>query len=330
MVSAPENMTAAGNFSRTSVGRDLAGLLAITVSVAVLAVRFELNEKIFAITRHFEYLQLDEAPIVLFALVSCLTWFAWRRYHDARVELAARRAAEAKLEHVLYMNRRLAQQYVQIQELERKSLARELHDELGQYLNAIKTDAVSIQEKAESAAPQFSRASAAIVHHADHVHGVVRDLIRKLRPVALDDLGLRAALEHFLDQWRPRFPHVALETAFEGDLDDLDEQTSLTLFRLTQESMTNIAKHANATRVRIEMTRIAPAATGASEIRFSVTDNGVGGDENARGAGLGLIGMRERVEMLGGSLRITTAPAQGFRIQAHMPVARRTLEDAVS
>jgi glucose-6-phosphate-specific signal transduction histidine kinase len=303
-------------------GLDLAWVLAITSSVAWLAIRFELNEKIFESTRHLEYLQLDEAPIVLFALVSCLTWFAWRRYRDARAELAARRAAEAKLENVLYANRRLAQQYVQVQELERKSLARELHDELGQYLNAIKTDAVSIHERAGGAAAQFSRASLAIVQHADHVHGVVRDLIRKLRPVALDDLGLRAALEHFFDQWRQRFPRITVNIAFDGELDDLDEQISLTLFRLVQESMTNIAKHADASLVKIELARQADA------IAFSIADNGIGGDGNARSAGLGLIGMRERVEMLGGTLRVTTAPAHGFSIHARVPVIPEQIEVA--
>jgi signal transduction histidine kinase len=293
------------------VARDLAWLLAITASVAIIAVRFELNEKIFAITRHVESLQVDEAPLVLFALVSCLSWFAWRRYHDARRELAARRSAEAKLESVLDANRRLAQQYVEIQEQERKTLARELHDELGQYLNAIKTDAVSIH-------------ALSIVQHADHVHGVVRDLIRRLRPVALDDLGLKAALEHFADQWQQRFRSIELEMLIDGEVDDLDEQTSLTLFRLAQESMTNIAKHASATRVRMQIVRR------GSEIVFSITDNGIGGDALAGSAGLGLIGMRERVEMLGGHLTVTTAPAQGFSILAHVPVAQRKMEEALS
>jgi len=311
---------------RASVRRDLAWLLATTATVGVLAVRFELNERIFALTRHFEYAQLDEAPTVLLVLVSCLTWFAWRRYREARAEIAARLATEGQLESVLHANRRLAQQYVRAQELERKSVARELHDELGQYLNAIKTDAVAIHEKSGIDSPQFSRASLAIVEHADHVHGVVRDLIRKLRPVALDDLGLQAALEHFLDQWQQRHPGVQLTMTLDGELDRLDEQVALTLFRLTQESLTNIAKHANATRASIEVARRPGRTDDQSEVAFCITDNGNGAAAEERGSGLGLIGMRERVEMLGGRLRITTAPAHGFSIHACVPLACESVE----
>jgi two-component system sensor histidine kinase UhpB len=300
-----------------SVRRDLAWLIAVTAAVAFIAVRFELGEKIFAVTRHWETLQLDEAPTVLFALVSCLTWFAWRRYREARDELSARKLAERKLEAVLHANRRLAQESVRMQELERKSLARELHDELGQYLNAIKTDAVSIHEKASGASSEVSRASLAIVQHADHVHGVVRDLIRKLRPVALDDLGLRAALEHFLDQYRQRFPSTQLDVTLDGELDRLDEQIALTIFRLTQESLTNIAKHANAQRVSVELSRVDEAR----EVILTITDNGSGVTAPERGGvGLGLIGMRERVEMLGGRFRVTTAPSRGFSVHARIPV----------
>lgn len=282
---------------RGSVGRDLIWVALITLGVGGLAIQLEWNEKFFALTRGWEHFQLDEAPTILLALVSCLSWFAWRRYEEARAELVARKAAEAKLEAVLDAHRRLAQQYVHVQEFERKALARELHDELGQYLNAIKTDAVSIQ-------------ALGIVQHADHVHGVVRDLIRRLRPVALDALGLRAALEHFLDEWQRRTPGIACQVSLEGDLDSLEEQLSLTLFRLAQESLTNIAKHSGAKRVNIEITRR------DAEVWLSITDDGAGANMQERGTGLGLIGMRERVEMLGGQLRITTAPGHGFSIHA--------------
>jgi two-component system, NarL family, sensor histidine kinase UhpB len=296
---------------RASLGRDVTYVSLITLAVAWLAIRFELSEKFFAVTRGFEHLQVDEAPTVLFALVSCLTWFAWRRYTEARAELAARKAAEAKLECVLDVNRRLTQQYVHVQEEERKVLARELHDELGQYLNAIKTDAVSIK-------------ALAIVQHTDHVHAVVRDLIRRLRPVALDELGLKAALEHFLDEWRRRTPQMDVTMRLDGALDSLDEQTSLTVFRLAQEGLTNIARHSQATRVGIEVVR-ARSEDAREEVLFSITDNGAGANLRQRGSGLGLIGMRERVEMLGGQLRITTAPGYGFSIHARVPVIGRKL-----
>jgi two-component system, NarL family, sensor histidine kinase UhpB len=299
MICAPDSQSPQYVARRGSVGRDLAWLAVITLAAAGLAIQLEWSEKFFALTRGWEHFQLDEAPTVLLALASCLSWFAWRRYEEARAELAARKAAEAKLETVLDAHRRLSQQYVHVQEFERKALARELHDELGQYLNAIKTDAVSLHAHG-------------IVQHADHVHGVVRDLIRRLRPVALDTLGLRAALEHFLDEWQQRTPRVAVQVSLEGDLDNLDEQLSLTLFRLVQESLTNIVRHSGAKRVNIEIARH------DAEVIFSITDDGAGANMQEQGTGLGLIGMRERVEMLGGQLRITTAPGHGFSIHARV------------
>ncbi|MGQ0835964.1 MAG: ATP-binding protein, partial [Gammaproteobacteria bacterium] len=206
-------------------------------------------------------------------------------------------------------------------------LARELHDELGQYLNAIKTDAVSIQDRAADSPPVL-RAASAIVGHADHVHGVVRDLIRKLRPVGLDELGLQAALEHSLDHWQQRLPAVRFAASFEGDLDALGEQIALVLYRLVQEGLTNLSTHARARSVRIRVARTRLPPDSDESIVFEMTDDGCGADLSGKQSGLGLIGMRERVEMLGGRLRITTEPAKGFSIVAQIPVSVRTAESS--
>jgi two-component system, NarL family, sensor histidine kinase UhpB len=211
-------------------------------------------------------------------------------------------------------NRRLAQQYLQVQESERKLLARELHDELGQYLNAIKTDAVSIQERAGNAEGPMQRASSAIVGHVDHVHTVVSDLIRRLRPVGLDDLGLRAALEHYLTNTQQRLPQVRIAASLEGELDTLGEVVSVTIYRLAQEGMTNVAKHSGASHVELRVAR------NGADVQVTMRDDGRGADPHATTSGLGLIGMRERVEMLGGELRIDTAPQEGFSVYARIPV----------
>ena len=178
-----------------SLRRDLAAVVLIPAFVAAFAVYVELNEVLFAYTRRWEVLQVDELPVTLSALTLCLAWFAWRRFLDARRQLERRRVAEARLETLLLENRRLAQQYLQVQESERKLLAHELHDELGQYLNAIKIDAVAIQQRATGDTSPVLGAASAIIEHADHVHAVVRDLIGKLRPVGLEELGLKAAIE---------------------------------------------------------------------------------------------------------------------------------------
>jgi glucose-6-phosphate-specific signal transduction histidine kinase len=216
---------------------------------------------------------------------------------------------------LLLENRRLAQQYLQLQESERKFLAHELHDELGQYLNAIKIDAVAIQQRAgDDASPRAS----AIISHADHVHGVVRDLVHRLRPIGLDELGLRAALEHFLDDWRRRLPQLRIDVQLQGDLDGVGELLALALYRLLQEGLTNISKHARASHVEIRILRA--AGTADDEVVFSLADDGGGADLGQNTVGLGLIGMRERVEMLGGEFQVTTAPARGFRLLARIPV----------
>jgi glucose-6-phosphate-specific signal transduction histidine kinase len=235
--------------------RDLVVVALVTACVAAFAVYVELNEAMFAVTRRWEVLQVDELPITLLALTLCLAWFAWRRFLDARRELDRRRIAEARLETLLFENRRLAQEYLQVQESERKLLAHELHDELGQYLNAIKIDAVAIQQRATDEALPLLRASSAIIEHADHVHCVVRDLIGRLRPVGLDELGLRAAVEHFLDGWRRRLPQLHFDIVLEGDLDEVGEPLALTLYRLLQEGLTNISKHARARRIAVRLQR---------------------------------------------------------------------------
>lgn len=301
----------------SSPRRDLVMVVLVTVFVAAFAVYVELNEAMFAVTRRWEVLQVDELPVTLLALTLCLAWFAWRRVLEARRQLERRRIAEGRLETLLLENRRLAQEYLQVQESERKLLARELHDELGQYLNAIKIDAVAIQQRATEQASPLLRASSAIIEHADHVHAVVRDLIGKLRPVGLDELGLRAAIEHFLDGWRRRLPHLHFDVVLEGDLDEVSEPLALTLYRLLQEGLTNVSKHARAARIEVRLERCTDRAR--DEVVLSLADDGCGTEPGQRHFGLGLVGMRERVEMLGGRFQVVTEPNRGFSIVARIP-----------
>jgi two-component system sensor histidine kinase UhpB len=298
---------------------DAAAVVVCTIGAAIFFVRFEVTEALFDSTRTWEHLQLDELPGTLLVLAASLTWFAWRRYAQARFELAGRQSAEEQLASLLRDHRRLAQQYVQFQESERKALARELHDELGQYLNAIKTDAVSIQMKTSAEHAPLARSASAIISHCDHLQQVVRALIGRLRPVGLDVLGLRAALEHFIEHAQQRAPDRRLSVSLDGNLDDLHEETSLTIYRLIQEGLTNVARHADARRVELKVVRRPTDPNGRDDIHVSVVDDGRGADPAAKTLGLGLLGMRERVEMLAGELRVTTAPANGFGIFARIP-----------
>lgn len=310
---------------RSRLRRDLSIVLLATLAAAALSAYFELSEAIVAWTRPWEHLQLDEVPAVLVVLSATLAWFAIRRYRESRRELTRRRAAEERLANLLRDNRRLGQQLIEVQESERKTLARELHDELGQYLNAIKIEAITI-ERSEFASPAtLRRAAAEIVGHTDHVYGVVRNLIRKLRPVALDTLGLKAALEHHLNDWRQRLPHLQIDSSLEDGLDDLEEPLGLAIFRLIQEAITNVSRHAQAQRVDICVSR-ERTASGSRDVVVTLSDDGRGADPAQTDSGLGLLGMRERIEMLGGTLDVDAEPGRGFNIRARIPMHERELE----
>jgi two-component system sensor histidine kinase UhpB len=300
--------------------RDAAAVICISILSLVVAARFNLNEALYAFTRRWERYQLDELPIGLLVLSICLIWLAWRRYNHARRELHARRVAERRLSEVLVENRELAQENLRIQEAERKHLARELHDELGQYLNSIKLDAVSIRETRGADTELSNGAAESIIRTVDHVQSAVGDMISRLRPVGLDELGLVAAIEHCVDQWRQRLPHTRFLLSVHGHFEDLDEPLSLTLYRLVQEGLTNIYKHARAHRAEIVLERTDGGSNEVDELHLTVTDDGCGMPSSPKSSRFGLSGMRERVEMGGGTFLLETAPGRGVRFEAHLPV----------
>ncbi len=298
--------------------RDAAVVAGITVGAFFFSAHFQFNESLYALTRDWEYFQLDELPAGMFVLSVCLIWLSWKRYGHARSELRARRIAEERLEDALQENRRLTQENLRIQEVERKHLARELHDELGQYLNAIKLDAVSIGDGGGDARLPTD-AALAIIGNVDHVHRAVSDMIGRLRPVALDELGLVAAIEHCVDQWCQRIPNTRILLSVDGSFEDLAEALTLTLYRLIQEGLTNIYKHANARQAQISLRRVRTERTGADEVRLIVADDGRGMETAARGTRFGLSGMRERVEMSGGTFVLASAPGRGLKFEACLP-----------
>jgi signal transduction histidine kinase len=301
--------------------RDLALVAGITVIAFIFSSYFQFNEALYALTRDWEYFQADELPIGMFVLSICLIWLAWKRYAHARRELHARRIAEARLGGALQENRRLAQENLRIQEVERKHLARELHDELGQYLNAIKLDAVSITDEGGGDARISNDAPLAIIRNVDHIHRAVSEMIGRLRPVGLDELGLVAAIEHCVDQWCQRIPNTRILLLVEGNFEGLAEPLTLTLYRLIQEGLTNIFKHANASRAEISLSRDAPLHGAADVVRLKVADDGCGMEAGARRTRFGLSGMRERVEMSGGTFVLTSEPGRGLKFEACLPAS---------
>jgi signal transduction histidine kinase len=295
--------------------RDTAIVLVLTAFSLALAVHFNWSEALYSLTRYGERLQLDELPIGMLVLLVGLVWLAWRRNSQARGEIKARGAIQIELERALAANRALAQETLRIQESDRKHLARELHDELGQYLNTIKLDAVSIQD---TDADAFA-SSSTIIRTVDHLQAVVSRMIAHLRPVALDELGLMAAIEHSIGEWRRRLPDTLFEFHAHGRIDNLEEALSLTVYRLVQESLTNVYKHAKAGRVEINIERRPSITTQRDEVRVTICDDGRGIDLAAQPLGHGLDGMRERVELVGGNFAVESTPGRGLRIVASLP-----------
>lgn len=235
-----------------------------------------------------------------------------------------KRAREAEVE--LAQNRRLTQLIQSSLEEERRTIARELHDELGQCITAIRTVGTVIAQKTGEAQPELHQSARMIVDVAGRMYDSVHGIIRKLRPSALDHLGLRDTLEEALVQWRGLHPEIefGLETA--GRLDDLGESVNITAYRIVQECLTNIVKHARATKAWVRVVR---ASTGSGDtLEVTVRDNGRGlvEPEAVRATRFGQLGMRERAEALGGEFVLDSSPGQGLVVRVSLPVGDRAAD----
>jgi signal transduction histidine kinase len=293
---------------------DLVLVAAVTLGTFVLSAALELREWLTEITHPLERYQIDELPLTFAALALSLAWFSWRRWRHAEDELRLRVAAQRALAQREAENRLLSQKCLMVQEDERRSLARELHDELGQCLNAIKLDAVAIRGMTHGKQPEIETSASAIVDLSGHVYDVVRDIMQRLRPAALDALGLHDAVAHLFGQWRRRNPAVECSFVASGDLSGLGEVMNITVYRLVQECLTNIAKHAGATHVTVTL------EWRGAEVLVVVSDDGRGMDLQARRMGLGLVGLRERVEALHGHLQLASGPGKGLEVRARLPI----------
>ena len=307
--------------SRFGPARELALVLALTAVAAWVTSYLNLDEAFYSLTRQWEFLQVDEWPIVALVLAAGLIWWSWRRNAHARSELSARMAVEAQLAAALMANREVTQRQLHAVESERKHLARELHDELGQYLNVIKLDAVTIGHDADGHRASCVEASSRILGAAEHILATVSAIIRRLRPAGLDELGVVAAVENCVDQWRQRSPSTVIDFNVSGSFETLSEVASLTVYRLVQECLTNTFKHAGARQIEVELScfNVSQRQPSHLEVVLKISDDGVGMDTSKRCAGSGLRSMLERVVTLNGHFRIRSAPGAGCFVEARIP-----------
>lgn len=231
-------------------------------------------------------------------------------------DITERKRAEES-ERKLEENRRLTQIIQRHIEEERRSLARELHDELGQYVTAIKTFAVAIGNKVREHMPEVEGNAQTIAAAANHIYDGMHNIIRQLRPGALDNLGLTETLRDAVAEWQGQQPQTRFSLKFSGKLDDLGEALNINLYRIVQEAVTNALRHAQATEISILMERL-----DTGPVRLTVSDNGVGMtvcnvDQTRH---FGLLGMRERVQSLHGTFNVESSPGNGTQIKVELPV----------
>ncbi len=209
---------------------------------------------------------------------------------------------------------------------ERRAIARELHDALGQQLVALQWEARAIQGMVDPDAKEINAHAQRIVEGLQDLYQGVNKIIDRLRPEVLDQLGLRKSVEALVVEWRQRATGCQFDLSVEDDVDAVDEHISSALYRVLGECMTNIAKHAAATQVRVSLARmrLGPETGGQPQevIQLKVTDNGRGFDAQGSPSGVGLHGMQERVGAIGGHLEIQSQPGQGTTIVATIPVRR--------
>lgn len=267
---------------------------------------FNLSEQYTEWAAHHEStLNIDELPLATLAMLLATVWFSWRRWMEIR--------------SLLTHNHTLLQHATRMQENERRKIAQDLHDELGQYLNAIRLESASLKsiskndEKTQAVANRISE-------HASHAYQMAKQLMYRLRPVALDDLGLHAALNHLISTWQtsshPSSNNKAVyKLHVTGNIDHMPEDLAIDVYRIAQECLTNAARHANASKIELRI------EADHQQLAMQIIDNGVGFNPHLTHRGLGIAGMRERVETHHGTFNLTTKVGRGCQLSIMVPLA---------
>ncbi|MGD8591822.1 MAG: histidine kinase [Gammaproteobacteria bacterium] len=234
------------------------------------------------------------------------------------VDITKRKQAEEKTQELLQQNRSLTQRLFKAQEQERRHLARELHDEFGQWLTAIQLNTQNITNLIGKQSPDVDACIVSIANSAAHIQKDIRGMIHSLWPALLDELGLADSLRDLVAQWQGHNPNINCMLNLEGELDNLGETLNITLYRLVQEGLTNVSKHAHASHVAVALRRKHRNTKNKDNIMLTIEDDGKGFDPNVSTNGFGLVGMRERVLAAGGDFSAHASRNQGMRLEAQL------------
>ncbi|MEI7784025.1 MAG: histidine kinase [Betaproteobacteria bacterium] len=279
-------------------GTDFLLVLCLVLVYGLLAHQLDLSEKLIEWLNRYEPMQLDEMPLTLLLLSMGLTWFAWRRI----TEVSA----------LLQSNRALTQMLLSTQEQERRALARELHDELGQTSTAVRIDIAYVRKVMHSNPQSALKALQDLDDNCQRMQELSRDLLTRLRPPQLDELGLEVCLRELCKRWQDRH-QIACEVQMDALPARLNEAIAIHLYRIIQEALTNIGKHALASTVSIEL------RLSASMLSLCISDDGRGLPASGPDRGMGMLGMRERIECLQGHIQFEDAQP-GLRISLQLPL----------
>jgi signal transduction histidine kinase len=249
-------------------------------------------------------------------------------------EVAQRKAAESALKksehHYLELLaqsdgrqkqlRQLSRQILSAQEEERREISRELHDVIAQTLTGINVRLAALSKEAATSTTGLDRNIARTQRLVEKSVDIVHRFARELRPAVLDDLGLIPALHSFMKNFTTRTGIRTYLTAF-ADVEQMKTARCTVLFRVAQEALTNVARHAKASRVDLSLQKL------PDRICMKISDNGQSFPVERtlranNGKRLGLLGMRERLEMVGGKLSVESAPGKGTTITAQIPFGK--------
>src|SRR5262245_33465056 len=257
---------------------------------------------------HKFLIQIMTVALILGTFVALLTTYrvlSLEKRHDVQ---------RKQIEQTQHNLRRLSQRLVQAQEIERAALSRELHDEVGQMMTALGIELGNIEAVRYADGEAFEQRMEDAKRLNMEAMRAIRDLAMGLRPSMLDDLGLEAALEW---QGREFSRHTGVPASVEmnGTPDHLTDAQQTCIYRVVQEALTNCARHAKAKSVLVSV------RTQDSNVVVVIKDDGIGFNSVSSGrGGLGLLGIRERVEALDGTVRISSQPSKGTMIQVRIPV----------
>ncbi len=305
---------------------DLAIIVTASLLTYFIAGSFDLAERWINWAALGEFYQLDEIIFVLLVLSSGLMWFGRRRYIELQETLKRNLEIKTKLElqnadnaKLLLQNRALIKHITQVREAERNHLASELHDVFGQYLAAIDVNA-SVAIKYQTEDPKLQAIIKTIQDSASYLRNVTRSQLRSLKPPGLETVGLSAAIEDLISQWLVSFPNYDMNINIEVDDNLVDYDTALTIYRCLQEALTNITRHAEAHKIHIDLVTQNKSPQ-RSDISLTIRDDGTGFDPNeGMGKGLGLIGIRERVNSLHGQFNLHHAEPTGSVLALNIPL----------